>query len=80
MLKYLLTLLLSAILIISIAAFPTTNAQLSQQQRLESDGGLATATLFQNVDDGFRVQVPEGWVIQDVNNTGSILLEESTQG
>jgi hypothetical protein len=24
--------------------------------------------------------VPEGWVIQDVNNTGSTLLQEATQG
>ena len=40
----------------------------------------STTTLFQNIDDGFRVQVPQGWVIQDVNNTGSILLNESTHG
>jgi hypothetical protein len=24
--------------------------------------------------------VPQGWVIQDVNNTGSVLIEEVTQG
>jgi hypothetical protein len=41
---------------------------------------IQNPTLFQNIDDGFGVQVPEGWVIQDVNNTGSILLEETTQG
>jgi hypothetical protein len=41
---------------------------------------IQNPTLFQNIDDGFRVQVPEGWVIQDVNNTGSTLIEESTQG
>jgi hypothetical protein len=70
---------MGAILITSIAAFPTTNAQLSRQQQLESDEGLA-ARLFQNIDDGFRVQVPEGWIIQDMNNTGSVLLEEVTQG
>jgi hypothetical protein len=70
---------MGAILITSIAAFPTTNAQLSRQQQLESDEGIA-ARLFQNIEDGFRVQVPEGWIIQDMNNTGSVLLEEVTQG
>ena len=40
----------------------------------------STTTLFQKIDDGFRVQVPQGWIIQDVNNTGSILLNESTHG
>jgi Ca2+-binding RTX toxin-like protein len=40
-----------------------------------------TTSLFQNMEDSFRVQVPEGWVIQDANNTGSsALLEESIQG
>jgi hypothetical protein len=39
-----------------------------------------TTTLFQNIDDAFRVQVPQGWIIQDVNNTGSTLLDETTHG
>src|SRR5215210_6934316 len=39
-----------------------------------------TTTLFQSTNDSFRVQVPQGWVIQDVNNTGSAVLEEATQG
>jgi hypothetical protein len=39
-----------------------------------------TATLFESTNDSFRVQLPEGWVIQDVNNTSSMLLQESTQG
>jgi hypothetical protein len=37
-------------------------------------------TLFESTDDSFRLQVPEGWVIHDLNNTGSILIQESTQG
>src|SRR5215216_959538 len=79
MLKRLLVLLLGAILITSIAAFPTINAQLLQHQQMQSNRGY-TPTLFQNIDDGFRVQVPQGWVIQDINNTGSVLLGEATQG
>src|SRR5829696_3597873 len=41
----------------------------------------AAPTRLQSTDDdSFRVQVPDGWVIHDVNNTGSALLEESTRG
>jgi hypothetical protein len=55
---------------------------------VESELGLTTSggpaaihstTFFQSTDDGFRVQVPDGWVIDDVDNTGSTLSEESTQ-
>jgi hypothetical protein len=41
---------------------------------------IQSAALFQSTSDSFSVQVPEGWVIQDVDNTGSALSEESTQG
>lgn len=38
-------------------------------------------TSFQSTEDSFSVQVPEGWVIHDVDNTGVVLLEEeATQG
>src|SRR5215217_4627866 len=56
---------------------------------VESELGLTTSsrlaaihstTFFQSTDDGFRVQVPDGWIIDDVDNTGSTLSEESTQG
>ncbi|MBD0300274.1 MAG: PKD domain-containing protein, partial [Nitrososphaera sp.] len=36
--------------------------------------------LFQITTDGIRLNVPEGWVIHDVNNTGSTRSEESRQG
>ena len=71
----------AAIAVILLAAnFTITNAQ--QQltgQPGEIENGTA-ATTFQSTNDSFRVQVPEGWVIQDVNNTGSTLLEEARQG
>jgi hypothetical protein len=38
------------------------------------------ATLFQSITDSFSVQVPDGWIIQDIDNTGSTLLEERAQG
>jgi hypothetical protein len=55
---------------------------------VESELGLTTSsrpaaihstTFFQSTDDGFRVQVPDGWIIDAVDNTGSTLSEDSTQ-
>ncbi len=40
----------------------------------------STTTLFQSTSDSFSLQVPHGWVIHDVNNTGSALEEERTRG
>ena len=41
---------------------------------------IQSTTFYQSTSDSFSVQVPEGWVMQDVDNTGSVLLEEATQG
>jgi hypothetical protein len=54
------------------AAAVTTS---SQPADIES-----TTTLFQSANDSFSVQVPDGWIIQDVDNTGSALSQEATQG
>ncbi len=69
--------------------FTTSNAQ--QQQIISESGGMdnetttaitsssdtsAAATSLQSTNDSSRVQVPGGETIQDLNNTGSILLEE----
>jgi hypothetical protein len=53
----------------------TTSSQQPAAAAIES-----TTTFFQSANDSFSVQVPQGWIIQDVNNTGSMLLEEATQG
>src|SRR5215213_11399820 len=69
-----------AIAIILLAADITiTNAQ---QQQLTSQQAAITQnpTLFQSARDSFRVQVPQGWVIHDVNNTGFILATEVLEG
>ncbi|MFL6492483.1 MAG: hypothetical protein ACJ70O_05235, partial [Nitrososphaera sp.] len=60
--------------------FTITNAQqsLTSQPSVIENG--TTTTTFQSTNDSFSVQVPQGWVIQDLNNTGSALLEESTRG
>ena len=74
-----------AIPIILLAANVTiTNAQQQQQQPPSFTSQPAVTqngtTLFQSIEDGVKMTVPEGWVIQDVNNTGSALLEETTKG
>jgi hypothetical protein len=79
----------TVIAIILLASnFTIINAQPQQQvtsQPVEIENGTTTpgaaATTFQSTnDDSFSVQVPDGWIIHDVNNTGSTLLEERTQG
>jgi PKD repeat protein len=72
-----------AIAIILLAPNITiTNAQ--QQEPLISRPPTAASQngtrLVEDAEDSFRLQVPEGWIIHDVNNTGSILSKESTQG
>jgi hypothetical protein len=43
---------------------------------------IQSTTPFQSTNDGFSLQVPDGWIIHDVDNTGpsSSLSEEATQG
>ena len=43
-------------------------------------GTRISGTLFERTNEGFRVVVPQGWVIDDLNNTGSTLIQESAQG
>jgi hypothetical protein len=69
---------LIAIILLS-SNFTIINAQSLQQQQMSSQLGAA-ATTFQSIDDSFRVEVPSGWIIQDIDNTGAALLEESRQG
>jgi PKD repeat protein len=67
-----------AIAIILFAANVTIiNAQQLTSQPAVSQNGT---TLFHSTEDSFRLQVPDGWIINDANNTGSTLSEESTQG
>jgi hypothetical protein len=54
--------------------------QLTAQPRVVENGATTAATTFQSTNDSFRVHVPDGWLIQDVNNSGSALLEEGTKG
>ena len=68
-----------AIALILLAADITiTNAQ----QQLTSQQAAITQnpTLFQSARDNFRVQVPQGWVMHDIRNTGSALVAEVLEG
>jgi PKD repeat protein len=72
-----------AIAIILLAAnFITTYAQQQQQQQQTqtSQPAATQSPTLLNSKDSFRVQLPQGWVIQDVNNTGFTLAAEVLQG
>jgi hypothetical protein len=57
-----------------------STSQLSNTSSVTQNGTTATTTLFESTNDSFRVRLPEGWVIQDVNNTGFALAAEVTEG
>jgi len=73
---------LAAVAMIMVALLPANvtiiNAQ--QQQEQISTAQPATPALFESAKDSFRVQLPEGWVVQDINNTGFTLAAEVLQG
>ena len=39
-----------------------------------------SATAFQSANDSFRIDVSQGWIINDLNNTGLVLSEEARRG
>ena len=70
-----------AIAIILLAADVTmTNAQQQQLPTSQRAAITQNPTLFQSAKDNFRVQVPQGWVIHDLKNTGSALVAEVLDG
>jgi PKD repeat protein len=73
--------LISAVIAIAIILFAANvtiiNAQQMTNQPSVSQNGT---TFFQSTEDSFRLQVPDDWIINDVNNTGSTLSNESMQG
>jgi hypothetical protein len=86
-----LTVVIAIILLAS--NFTIINAQQQQQQEFTSQPGevenrraaAGTATTaagrtFQSTNDSFSVQVPDGWIIHDVDSAGFTSLEESRQG
>src|SRR5215210_7868395 len=69
--------------IILASNFTVINAQqplTSQPGEIENGATTIPTTTFQSTNDSFSIQVPDGWVIQDLTNTGSTLLEETSRG
>ncbi|MGH9989711.1 MAG: hypothetical protein ACREAS_04660, partial [Nitrososphaera sp.] len=71
----------AAITVIPFTTNLTTiaNAQ-EQQQPTRQPAAIDNATTAQSAKDSFRVQVPQGWIIHDVDNTGFTLISEVMQG
>src|SRR5215218_10236723 len=76
------TIAIATAVVLLASNFTITNAQqsLTSQPSAIENGITTAATTFQSTNDSFSIQVPQGWVIQDLNNTGSALLNESSQG
>src|SRR5215207_2104575 len=71
----------AAIGIILLAANVTmANAQQQQQSTSQNSAIERGATTSRSTRDSFRVQVPQGWVIHDVKNSGSALVAEALDG
>jgi hypothetical protein len=45
-----------------------SNAKIANAQELTSIPAVIQNGTFQNTADGFRMQVPDGWVVQDIDN------------
>ena len=85
-------LIAAAIVVILLASNVTiiyAQPQEEEEQQLTGQpGGIenatrtttAGATTFQSTDDSFSVEVPEGWVIQELSDTGSELGVEVSEG
>ena len=72
-----------ALLIVAIILFVGNVTIASAQQPPLTSQPVMTQNqveLFQSTEDGIRLNVPQGWLIQDLNNTGPVFSEESTRG
>src|SRR5918998_1806928 len=82
-----LTLVIAVILLAS--NFTVIDAQQQQQQQGQMTGqpeelgnGITTpaATIFQSANDSFRIQIPDGWIAHNINNSTSAMTEETRLG
>ena len=68
----------TALIILFTPTITVINAQqLTNQPAKVTQNGT---TLFESTNDSFRLQVPQGWVIHDENNTGFTLASEVLEG
>jgi hypothetical protein len=73
-------LIAAAIIVILFSTHLTAIANAQQQPTSQSSVTQDRLSSFQSTKDSYRVQVPSGWVIHDVKNTGVTLLAEVLQG
>ena len=58
----------------------TTSGQQAPVQNVTTITPSSAATIVRSIADSFRVQVPQGWAIHDVKNTGFTLAAEILKG
>jgi hypothetical protein len=80
-----LTFAIAVILLASNFTMINAQQQLGQQptsQPEEPGNGttVAAATIFQSANDSFSIQVPDGWIVDDINNSTSAMSEETRLG
>ena len=59
----------------------TTTANAQEEQQLSNQtASIGNGKLFESTMDKFRVQLPEGWIVHDINNMGPTLESEVLRG
>ena len=56
---------------IATAILFAANITITDAQRLPGQHPIIQTRTFQNTKDGFRLKVPDGWIVHDFNNTKS---------
>jgi plastocyanin len=54
--------------------------QQGDQQVISQPSAIEIITTAESTADNFRLRIPEGWMIQDMNNTGAALVSEVLEG
>jgi hypothetical protein len=60
------------------AAAASAEELITSSIRQPAEEDIQSATPFQSTNDSFSIDVPQGWIIHDVDNTGSSSLSEET--
>jgi hypothetical protein len=60
--------------------FTSQPGEIESRRTAAGTATTAAGRTFQSTNDSFSVQVPDGWIIHDVDNAGFTSLEESRQG
>jgi PKD repeat protein len=74
------TSLILATAIAMVYLAPNFTITSAQQLPNSQQSSITQSPTLLNSKDSFRVKLPEGWVIQDINNTGFTLAAEALEG